>query len=56
MVLKITWRHGRGPPFASLRLCENRRLKKEAYFSPRRKGAPFISRDQVSPPPACPPK
>jgi hypothetical protein len=40
--LKITWRHGRGFPFAtfaSLRLCENRRLKKEAYFSPRRKGA-----------------
>jgi hypothetical protein len=25
--------------FASLRLCENRRLKKEAHFSQRRKGA-----------------
>jgi hypothetical protein len=33
--LKITWRH----PFASLRLCENCCLKKEVYFSPRRKGA-----------------
>src|SRR5262245_12178744 len=48
--LKIKWRHGRGLPFAtfaSLRLCENRRLKKEAYFSQRRKGAkapPFIFR------------
>src|SRR5262245_42568684 len=28
-----------GSPLRPLRLCENRRLKKKTYFSPRRKGA-----------------
>jgi hypothetical protein len=40
--LKIKWRHGRWQPFATfapLRLYENLGLKKEAYFSQRRKGA-----------------
>jgi hypothetical protein len=35
--------------FASLRLCENRRLNKEAHLSPRRKGAAIYSSKTINP-------